>query len=65
MATSLAKVPKSLRKADPMKSKTGKLNLTALSLPALEKLVKTTKPKDMAKLNAEIAKRVPVSAVQE
>lgn len=59
MAKATARVPKFLKKSDPMKTKTGKLRLSTLSLGDLEVLKKTTKPKDMAKLDAEISKRVP------
>lgn len=59
MAKAGTRVPKSLRKADPMKTKTGKLKLASLSLDALEVLKKTTKDKNMAKVEKEIAKRRP------
>ena len=59
MAKTNARVPKFLRKSDPMKTKTGKPRLSTLSLPALETLKKTTKPKNMAMVDTEIAKRIP------
>ena len=58
MAKAGTRVPKSLRKADPMKTKTGKPRLSTLSLPALETLKKTTKPKNMSLVDDEIAKRI-------
>jgi len=43
-----------------MKTKTGKLKLSTLSMAALEALKKTTQAKNMAKVEKEIAKRKPV-----
>lgn len=57
MAKTNSRVPKSLRKSDPMKTKTGKPRLSTLSVKDLETLKKTTKPKHMAMVNAEIVKR--------
>lgn len=60
MAKATTRVQKVLRKADPMKTKTGKLKLSTLSMEALEGLKKTTKAKNMAKVEKEIAKRQDV-----
>lgn len=68
MAKATSRVPKFLRKSDPMKTKTGKPRLSTLSLPALETLKKTTKPKNMSMVDAEITARIratPAPLVQQ
>ncbi len=57
MAKATSRVQKVLRKSDPMKTKTGKLRLSTLSMEALVALKKTTKDKNMSKVNKEITKR--------